>query len=134
MTSTTAGFLVSLLIVWTLICLAIFSPYGQILERWRRWRARRRVLNAPPRLLAVMTRSVTWTDLANKREDITFLLLVDGRGRRIWQVHEYGTCATFKWHRKYLGPVLIWQKGGPLPPGAEPIAPLSGRPNLQLVK
>jgi hypothetical protein len=92
-----------------------------LLARWRAYRGRQARLNAPPRLVATMVRRVRWTDLNNLVEEITFLLKEDGRGRRSYEVHQYGTCLTFKKHRDYAGPVKVWMAGGPLPPHATPV-------------
>lgn len=89
--------------------------WKNLFERWRAWRQRMAVLKEPPRLVATLTQRLTWTDQNNLREDVTYLMFVDGRGRRTWRAHSYGWAKRNEREKTYSTDVVVWAAGGPLP-------------------
>jgi hypothetical protein len=52
-------------------------------------------------------------------EAVTFYLLEYPSGVRYYDFYEFGKCAEVDWHENFLGPIINWTYGGPLPRGAE---------------
>ena len=97
----------------------------------------RRVADEPV-MIGKVEQLVQWKDQGYEtHETITFFLYETRSGVRTWKVHKYGWCKTFDTDKKYLGAILYWSKGGPLPRGFEPLAAsisAGGSPNLRVVK
>lgn len=97
----------------------------KLIDRYLRWSAKQKALNAPPKLVAVYETTVHWRDI-NVRETITFYLKVDGGGRRSYNFHQYGYCDIYNIRKKYEGAVLTWVYGGDFPPGSKLVKPATG--------
>lgn len=93
--------------------------WSRMFRLWAARRARMASLSAPPRLVATYVQPINWNSgkgtETHTKEEITFMLLEDGRGRRTYKVHEYGYCKTYEKHKTYSGSVIAWTHGGPLP-------------------